>query len=111
MAERVPGVIVRIVDDAGLVAPPAVQRYPTYVGTGDPYKLISDVRIVRSLGSVDDIPCITTINEFITVGDLPGIAAYTDSIDYTLGPGDNQITWLPGGDRPQIGRASCRERV
>jgi len=103
MAERIPGIIVRVVDDTGIIPPPVFQRYPMYIGCGDPYRQVSDVKIVRSSGSVDDIPALTTINDIVSVGDLPGISKYVESTDYYLVAGSNQIAWQPAGDKPTLG--------
>lgn len=102
MADRVPGIIVRIVDDTGTIVPPIFERYPTYIGVGDPYRLVSDTEVVRSAGVVDNIPHMNTINSIIGVGDLPGIVNYTAGADYVQ-VGD-QISWnFPGGDKPTLG--------
>ena len=74
MAERRPGIIVRTLNDTSVIVPPTFQRYPLYIGMGDPYRLIDDARVVRSVGIVDTIPAVSTVNEIVTVGDLPGIA-------------------------------------
>jgi hypothetical protein len=102
MAFRIPGIVVRILNDAGVVAPPVFQRYPVIIGEGDPYKLVENVVMTRTIGSVDPLPSVTTINEIVTVGDLPGITNYTDGTDYTLSTG-NRISWLPGGSSPTTG--------
>ena len=101
MAERIPGIIVRIVNDTGVIAPPLFQRYPVIIGEGDPYRLVSDQKITRSLGSVDSLRTVTSVNELVSVGDLPGIAGYIDGTDYTLS--GNTISWLPGGSAPTQG--------
>lgn len=104
MAERIPGIIVRVVNSTGTVAPPAFQRYPCIVGLGDPYRLVENTAIVRSAGSVDDIPSISTVNEIVSVGDLPGIASYTEGTDYYLiGDSSNRISWSPAGSQPTEG--------
>lgn len=104
MAERIPGIIVRIVNDTSVINPPTFQRYPVIVGVGDPYRQIENTRVVRSLGVVDTIPAVSTINEIVTVGDLPGISKYTDGVDYSLAAG-NTISWLPGGTKPATGNS------
>jgi len=102
MAERTPGIIVRTVDSAGIIAPPAFERYPLYLGEGDPYRSIENQLVVRSSGSVDNLVSISTIHEIISVGDLPDISKYVDGVDYTLSAG-NIISWLPGGSKPTLG--------
>jgi len=102
MAQQIPGITVTIENDAGVIAPPLFQRYPTIVGFGDPYKRIDNEPVVRSLGTVDDIPCISTIHEIVSVGDLPGIAKYSDGVDYELVSGQNKIHWL-GATTPSTG--------
>lgn len=102
MAFRIPGIVVRVVNDAGVIAPPVFARYPVIIGEGDPYRLIENQLMNRTVGSVDPIPAVTTVNEIVTVGDLPGITNYTDAADYTLSSG-NRISWLPGGSSPTLG--------
>lgn len=101
MAQRLPGIIVRVVNSAGIIAPPLFERYPVYIGEGDPYKLISDQKIVRSLGIVDDLFSLTTINDIVSVGDLPGMVQYVKTTDYVLSPG-NKISWV-GTNKPSVG--------
>lgn len=101
MAERVPGIIVRIVNDSGIIAPPTYERYPVYIGEGDPFRIVRNQKIVRSSGSVDSLRTVTDVNEIVSVGDLPGIASYTESTDYVLS--GNTISWAPGGDEPTLG--------
>lgn len=100
MAQRLPGIIVRIVNDTGIIAPPVYERYPVYIGEGDPYRTISNQAIVRSSGSVDSLRTVTTVNEIVSVGDLPGIANYVETTDYTLS--GNNIGWNPGNE-PTLG--------
>lgn len=101
MAERVPGIIVRIVNDTGIVAPPRFQRYPIYIGCGDPYNLVTNAKMTRGGGASDLLPSVNTVNSIVSVGDLPGIAKYVDAVDYTLGAG-NHIQWL-GHSAPVYG--------
>jgi len=92
MAIRVPGIIVRILNDTGIVAPPIFERYPTIIGAGDPYRLITDQKLTRGAGSHDDLPTVSTIHSIISVGDLPGIAKYTSGVGgYNLI--GNTINW------------------
>jgi hypothetical protein len=102
MAERVPGIIVNIVNSTGIIAPPTFERYPTVIGEGDPYRQVENQEIVRSSGSVDTIRTVTTVNSIVSAGDLPGIAKYVNGTDYTLS-GDDTISWLPGGNSPSLG--------
>ena len=101
MAERVPGIIVRIVNDTGIVAPPRFQRYPIYIGCGDPYNLVSNAKLTRGGGASDLLPSVNTVESIVSVGDLPGIAKYVDAVDYILSAG-NHIQWL-GGTAPTVG--------
>ena len=84
MAIRVPGIIVRIVNDTGIIAPPIFQRYPVIIGEGDPYRTISDYRIRKTADDYDGLGAITTVNDIVSVGDLPGIASYVATTDYEL---------------------------
>lgn len=102
MAERVPGIIVRTVDDTGIIAPPAFQRYPIYIGCGDPYKLVQNAKITRGASTNDAIASPTTVNQIVSVGDLPGIPKYVDSVDYVLAAGVNEISWI-GSTKPTTG--------
>ena len=92
MAIRVPGIIVRIVNDTGIVAPPIFERYPTIIGQGDPYRLITDQKLTRGAGSADPLPTVSTIHSIISVGDLPGVTKYTSGFHgYNLI--GNTINW------------------
>lgn len=98
---RVPGVLVRIINDTGIIAPPLYERYPVIIGEGDPYRLLEDSQMTRTVGSVDPIPTVTTVDSIVSVGDLPGIASYTQNTDYVMS--GNNIGWIPGGDSPTLG--------
>jgi hypothetical protein len=102
MAERVPGIIVRVVNDTGIVAPPLFQRYPIFIGCGDPYNLVQNAKMTRGLGSTDLLPSVNTVHTIVSVGDLPGIAKYVDMVDYELVGGTNNILWL-GANKPVSG--------
>lgn len=97
---RVPGVLVRIINDTGIIAPPLYERYPVIIGEGDPYREQKDVQLTRTVGSVDPIPTLTTVDSIVSVGDLPGIANYTQNTDYVRS--GNNIGWLPGGSSPTL---------
>jgi hypothetical protein len=101
MAQMIPGIIVRIQDDAGIIAPPLYARYPVIIGEGDPWRLVSDVETVRSTGSVDDLVHSTDIHEIVSVGDLPGIVNYVKNVDYQLF-GTGRISWI-SPNRPNLG--------
>lgn len=101
MAQRVPGLRIEIVNDTGTIVPPLFERYPTYIGVGDPYKLISNYLMVRGSGSSETIPTVTEVNEIVSVGDLPGVAKYVSGTDYQLNSGS--IEWLGGGSSPTTG--------
>ena len=101
MAIRVPGIIVRIVNDTGIVAPPIFARYPTIIGAGDPYRLITDQKLTRGAGSWDNLPTVSTIHSIISVGDLPGIAKYTSGLHgYNLV--GNTINWSGAALHPTV---------
>jgi len=103
MAIRVPGIIVRIVNDTGIIAPPRFQRYPVYIGEGDPYREQQDVRLTRGAGSAENLPTVSTVDAIVSVGDLPGIASYVAGTDYNLN--GNTVNWSGGGDAPTAGDA------
>jgi len=46
---------------------------------------------------------VSTINEIVSIGDLPGISRYVDGVDYHLIGGTNDLAWQPGGQRPALG--------
>jgi hypothetical protein len=94
MALRIPGVLVRIINDTGVIVPPLYERYPVIIGEGDPYKEIDNYLVSRTLGSVDPIPTLSTVFEIVSVGSLYGHQDYTDGVDYVLA--GNNIAWLPG---------------
>jgi hypothetical protein len=98
MAIRVPGIIVRIVNDTGLIAPPLFERFPVIIGEGDPYRLVSNSAIVRGAGNTDALPTVSTVNEIVSVGDLPGIAGYVAGTDYSLV--GNTISWAGAATQP-----------
>ena len=102
MALKLPGITVRVLNATGIIAPPVYERYPVIIGEGDPYKVITNQRVVRSSGVVDNIVCPTTVNELIGVGDLPGIYNYVPTTDYVKGTG-NTISWNPPGSQPTLG--------
>jgi hypothetical protein len=104
MALKLPGIVVRVVNDTGVIAPPVYERYPVIIGEGDPYKIVRDTKIFRSLGVVDSIPTSTNVHEIVSVGDLPGVPKYVDGTDYILS--GNTISWnFPGGAKPTTGDA------
>lgn len=96
-----PGVVVRIVNDSGIIAPPAYQRYPVYIGEGDPYRLRTDAKVLRYSGTSDPLPTVTTAHDIVSVGDLPGFTNYTEGVNYNLV--GNTIDWIFGADQPTIG--------
>lgn len=101
MALKIPGIVVRILNDTGVIAPPRYERYPVIIGEGDPFRIVRNQRVVRSAGSVDNLVTPTTVNEIVSVGDLPGVSRYVDGTDYTQS--GNAISWLPGGTSPTAG--------
>ena len=101
MAIRIPGIIVRTVNDAGIITPPLFQRYPVYIGEGDPYRLVSNSQITRGAGAGDTLPTVTTVNEIASVGDLPGIAGYIAGTDYSLV--GNTVNWTGAASEPAVG--------
>ena len=101
MALRIPGIIVRIVNDAGIIAPPLFQRYPVYIGEGDPYREVVNSKLTRGAGNTDNLLTVTTANEIVSVGDLPGIASYVAGADYSLV--GNTISWAGAADAPTAG--------
>lgn len=101
MAQRIPGIIVRVVNDTGTIAPPVYERYPVMIGEGDPFRLITNQVITKGTSSGSDTIVTTqTVNEIVTVGDLPGIASYVEGVDYQLS--SNTIQWL-GASEPTTG--------
>jgi hypothetical protein len=101
MAIRVPGIIVRVVNDTGIVAPPTYERYPVYIGEGDPYREITNKKLTRGAGDSDDLGSVTTVHEVVSVGDLPGISKYVSGTDYSLV--SNNIDWAGAADSPTVG--------
>ena len=101
MALKIPGITVRVVTDTGIIAPPAFQRYPTYIGAGDPYRRYTNQKILRGAGNTDLLPSPTTVHTIEAAGDLPGIANYSLTTDYTLN--GNSIDWTGGSDTPTLG--------
>jgi len=102
MALRVPGAIVTITNDTGIIAAPLFERFPVIIGQGDPFRIVRNQEVVRSSGVVDQLRSVTTINEIVSVGDLPNIANYTAVTDYVLAAG-NTISWNGASDSPTLG--------
>jgi len=100
MAIRVPGIIVRTVNDNGIIAPPLFERYPVLIGEGDPYRIVT-TKLTRGTGGSDPLPTVTTANEIVSVGDLPGIASYIAGTDYSLI--GNTISWVGAAATPTAG--------
>jgi hypothetical protein len=98
---QLPGIVVRIVNDTGIMAPPVYQRYPVIIGEGDPYKLIENQKILRYSGNSDPLPTMTGVHSIVSAGDLPGFVNYQPTTDYTLS--GNTIVWTPGGSHPTFG--------
>ena len=98
MAIRVPGIIVRIVNDTGGIAPPTYERYPVIIGVGDPYRLVSNEKVLRGAGDIDALDTIFTVNMISSVGDLPGVSKYVSGVDYNL-VGDT-VSWLGASSQP-----------
>jgi hypothetical protein len=103
MAIRIPGITVRIVNDTGIIVPPLFQRFPVDIGEGDPYRLVSNSQITRGAGSSDTLPSVMTVNEIVSVGDLPGIASYVAGTDYSLI--GNTVNWSGAAQQPTAGDA------
>jgi len=101
MAIRVPGIIVRVNNDTGIVAPPGIERFPAIIGAGDPYRLTADYRIRKGVDDYDSLGSTTTVNEIISAGDLPGISHYIETTDYTLV--GNSIHWVNPAHKPAPG--------
>lgn len=101
--DRLPGAEVTIVNDTGIIAPPLFERYPVYIGVGDPYKQITDYEMTKGADSgADTIPTVSTVHSIVSAGDLPGISGYTAGVDYTLV--GNTVNWL-GASEPTSGDA------
>jgi len=101
MAIRIPGIIVRIVNDTGNVAPAAYERFPVIIGTGDVYRVITNEKILRGTGSTDTLSAPTAVNAIASIGDLPGISKYVATTDYTLI--GNTVSWAGAADAPTAG--------
>jgi hypothetical protein len=93
--------IVRTINDAGIIVPPLFERYPTIIGLGDPYRIITDYQMTKGTGTTDTIPTTTSVNEIVSIGDLPGVARYVAGTDYNL-VGDT-VSWIGGGTNPTNG--------
>lgn len=102
MAESIPGVVVRISDDTGIIVPPAYARYATIVGVGDAYRLVSDVKMTKDAGDYETIPTIFPIHTITSIGDLPGVTKYVQAVDYELDALGGRVHWL-GADAPDAG--------
>jgi hypothetical protein len=101
MALRIPGIIVRVVNDTGVIVPSAFERYPVYIGEGDPYRLITNEKKTRGTGDTDTLSTPTSAVSIVSVGDLPGKASYTATTDYTLS--GNDIDWSGAASEPIAG--------
>ena len=92
MAERVPGIIVRIVPDTGIVAPPLFQRYPLIIGSGDIELPVYDEAVTRAAYGALDALSKTGVLRIVQIGDIPGSAKYDEGVDYVLS--GNEVEWL-----------------
>jgi len=100
MSNRLPGVIVRIVPDAGIVSLPLFERYPVIMGGGETELLVSDENVIRGTGVLDPLTK-TPVFRIISIGDLPGVPKYDEGIDYVLT--GNSVDWTPGAQKPITG--------
>ena len=101
MAERVPGIIVKIVPDTGIVAPPLFERYPLIIGSGETELPVYDEAVTRAAYGELDALSKTGVNRVIQIGDIPGSSKYEEGVDFVL-TGD-EIDWTPGGIEPAAG--------
>lgn len=96
----IPGVIVRVLNDTGIVAPPAYERYPVIIGAGDPFKEILTYPITRGAGVADALPTITSVDQIIGV-----YRSGNFNYPYALWVGEyaltgNTIDWTGAADEP-----------
>jgi hypothetical protein len=101
MAERAPGVIVTVVPDVALVAPPLYERYPCIIGAGEIELPVYDERVTRSVYGSTDALSHSGVNRVLQIGDIPGSSKYVEGVDFVLS-GD-LIDWSPGGAEPAAG--------
>ena len=99
---QLPGVVVRVINDTGIVAPPAYERYPVIIGAGDPFKLLLTQPIVRGAGVADALPTITNVDQIIGV-----YRSGNYNYEYALWAGEyaltgNTIDWTGAADEPTL---------
>ena len=101
MADRLPGVIVRIQSDIGMYVPQVYERFPVIIGQGETEILIENEAVVHlGAGSADPLAQ-TPVERIISVGDIPNQAKYISPTDYSLV--GNTIDWTGSGDEPSSG--------
>lgn len=101
MADRLPGVIVRITSDVGIRVPRVYERFPIIIGQGDTERLIENEPVLHGGVNSSDPLRVTPVTRVISVGDIPGQSKYTSPDDYSLS--GNSINWEAAGDEPSSG--------
>jgi hypothetical protein len=101
---QLPGVIVRIVNDTGIVAPPAYERYPVIIGEGDPWKLISGVEMTKGTpGGTDLIPTMTSVHSIDMIYENGNSNSPKYVGEYTLT--GNYVDWAGATSEPVTGES------
>lgn len=100
---QLPGIIVRVLNDTGIVAPPAYERYPVIVGAGDPYKEILTYPIEHGAGLTDVLPTLTNVNQIVAVYRYGNFnTPYASWVgEYSLA--GNTIDWTGATAEPTVG--------
>jgi len=101
MADRLPGVIVKITAETGVVVPRTYERFPVIIGQGETELLIENEAVLHTgVGSADVLQR-TPVHRVISIGDIPNQSKYTSPHDYSLV--GNTIDWSASGDEPSSG--------
>ena len=103
MAYTKPGVYSRYIPTPGTVILGAGARIPAIIGVAPTYYTVVDEQVVRGsypYGTQTDA-LDNTATYFVRIGDVAGVADYTEGTDYQLVGG--VIEWLSGGDSPTAG--------
>ena len=97
LGNRLPGIVVTITADAGLIAPFGFERFPCIIGKGD-IEIPKERNLVVShetAGGTDSLP--DSAQTIYQIGAAPGIITYDEIRDYTHTAGTNAIDWSPSG--------------
>lgn len=115
VGNRLPGIIVTIVPDVGLIAPFGFERFPAVIGFGDIEVITQRSLAVTRNPSGDTDQLSDLLVSLFQIGLAPGITQFRPSpatvpdfeiVELTDDDGNpvSGIRWLPGGTAPRTGK-------